>query len=591
MRGRRLRPSRALRSLRRFVRNDQVILTVLALVVGTVSGGAIVVFRETIALVQGLAFGSGTDYLHEHAATLPWWRLLLAPALGGLAVGLFVHFALPGRRPHGVADAIEASALRGGRMALPGGIGAALASAASLGVGASVGREGPAVHLGATLGAWLAARLHLTRPLSRTLLGCGAAAAVAASFNAPIAGALFANEVIVGHYALSAFAPIVMASVTGTMVSRAVYGDFPAFIVEEHAIASAWEFPAFAGLGLAGAVVALLFMRGIPLAERAARRLPGPPWLRPAAGGLVVGLLALAFPHVLGVGYGPTDDALKGVYPLALLVALLAAKLAATVASVGFGFAGGVFSPSLVLGAMMGGAYGAVAANLFPALPGDPAAYTLVGMGTVAAAVLGAPISTILIVFEMTGDYTLTVAAMVAVVIASAIVRQVYGPSIFHVQLAARGLDPTGGFQAALLRQTRVADVMARRAELVTADVALPELRSALQMSASGGLFVLREDGSLLGTVGLADLADVAFDPEVDDLVRAGDVARLHPPVLRPGDDLETALKLMRDTGESHVAVVAEGEPAAFLGAVHERDVLDAWNRALVEARAEEHGH
>ena len=351
------------------------------MVVGSAAGGAVIAFREAIAFVQMGFYGSGAERLSIHAQDLAWWHVVLAPAAGGLLIGLFVRYAMPDRRPHGVADAIEANALRGGRMSAATGLKAALVNAASIGVGASVGREGPAVHLGAALGGWLAARLHLTRSLSRTLLGCGVAAAVAASFNAPIAGALFASEVVLGHYALSAFAPIVIASVTGTAVSRAYFCDFPAFVIADHAITSFWEFPSFVVLGILAGVTAIVFMQGIMLAASAAEKSPLPAWLRPVAAGLMVGGIAVVFPQVLGVGYGATEAALGLAFPLGLILAVGVAKIAATAISLGFGFGGGVFSPSLVIGAMLGGAYGMVVGDMFPAVSLAAGAYTVVGMG------------------------------------------------------------------------------------------------------------------------------------------------------------------------------------------------------------------
>jgi len=223
---------------RRLRGNDQIMLSVMALLVGAAAGGGALVFRLGIGLVQRVFYGSSEEYLYRIAAELPWWQLLLAPTLGGLLIGLFVRFVMPGRRPLGVADVIEASALRGGHMRLASGMGAAAISAASIGVGASVGREGPVVHLGASLASWLARQLRLSRSQQLTLLGCGVAAAIAASFNVPIAGVLFALEVVVGHYALSAFAPIVISSVVATLISRAYFGAFPAFTMSEHHIVS-----------------------------------------------------------------------------------------------------------------------------------------------------------------------------------------------------------------------------------------------------------------------------------------------------------------------------------------------------------------
>ncbi|MEX2408787.1 MAG: chloride channel protein, partial [Rhodovibrionaceae bacterium] len=246
---------------KRIFRNDQVILSALAVAIGGLAGLGAILFRLGIDAVQWGALGFWGEQVVSGAAQQPWWRLILAPTLGGLVIGLAIHFFMPGRRPQAVADVIEASALNGGRMSLRNGVKAALISAGSIGVGASVGREGPVVHMGGVIGSFVARRLHLGRRLTRTLLGCGVASAVAASFNAPIAGVFFALEVVVGHYALSAFAPIVIAAVVGTLVSRAHYGDFPAFIlVQNYEIASFWEFPAFVLLGVAGAIAALAFM-------------------------------------------------------------------------------------------------------------------------------------------------------------------------------------------------------------------------------------------------------------------------------------------------------------------------------------------
>ena len=210
---------------RRLRRNDHLVVSALAAVIGLSAGYGAILFRTAIDAVQRAAYGSGSDHVIALAATLPWWQRLIVPVIGGLVIGLFVHFVLRGRRPQAVADVIEACAVRGGRMRLRDGIAQALASAASIGAGASVGREGPVVHLAATMSSWLGQRVGLGRPQMLTLLGCGVASGVAASFNAPIAGVFFALEVVVGHYGLAAFAPVVVAAVIGTMISRAHFGD------------------------------------------------------------------------------------------------------------------------------------------------------------------------------------------------------------------------------------------------------------------------------------------------------------------------------------------------------------------------------
>jgi len=565
-------------------------LSILALLVGAGVGGAVIIFREGISLVQTLVYGTGSERLFQHVEQLPWWQVLLAPTVGGLVIGLMVKHLMDHGRPEGVADVIEASALKGGRMSGLAGLKAALINAVSIGFGASVGREGPAVHFGAALGGWLAGSLHMTRSVSRTLLGCGAAAAVAASFNAPIAGALFASEVVIGHYALSAFAPIVIASVAGTAVSRYYFGDFPAFTIPEHAIQSMWEFPAFVVLGVLTGFAAMAFMHGVMLANNLAVRLPVPQWLKPSIGGLVLGVMALWYPQVLGVGYGSTEAAVMAALPLGLMISICLAKMAATAISLGFGFGGGVFSPSLVIGAMFGGVFGTIITQVSPTETVGTGAFTILGMGAMAAAVLGAPISTALIIFEMTNDYALTLALMISVVTASLITRKFHGGSFFTWQLERRGYDLRDGYEMALLRGLKMSDISTGMGELVTPGVGLPEIRLMLQKSTAGELFVVEEEGRLHGTITIADMGQFAFDSEIDDLITAIDVARPHPPVILASDDLETALKVMRNSGEDYIAIVEDKESMHYRGSVRESQVMSAYNRALVESRREERG-
>ena len=577
--------------LRRLGRNDQVILSVLSLIIGIAAGMAAIGFREAIDLVQRASFGFGGETVATLAGALPWWQLLLVPALGGLAVGLFVTYLMPEKRPLGVPQVIEASALHGGRMSLTSGIKAAVVSSASIGFGASVGREGPMVHLGASLAAWVARRLHLGRSLSRTLLGCGVASAIAASFNAPIAGVFFALEVVIGHYGLSAFAPIVIAGVTGTLVSRYYYGDSPAFVLpEEHVIASVLEFPAFALLGAVSAVAAIIMMHSIFFTQDMFKKTPIPPWCQPAIGGLLVGAIAIFYPEVLGVGYEATNAALMEDYTLALLMTLVVAKTAATALSLGAGFGGGVFSPSLFLGAMIGGCFGHLATDVFPHLSSGHGAYTMIGMGAVAGAVLGAPISTILMIFELTSDYKLTIAVMIATVIASVITQALYGRSFFALQLERQGVSIKGGQDITLLKALTIEGLMDRKYDTVAPDTRLPVVRQRLLEAKYGELFVVDSDGKLVGTIIFSDLRDTAVDTSHDAEWAASDVARKHPAVLRAADDLATAVELFGASGEIHLPVVDERDSAKLIGVAHEHEVVLAYHRALQRLRDEERG-
>lgn len=586
----RLRNRRIFTGLRRALKGEQLILSLLALVVGSLVGAVAIVFREALLFIQKLGFGSSDEAVHYFLQNLPAWHLIVVPTLGGLVIGLFVYRFMPERRVLGVADVIDAAAFHDGRMSVAGGFKAALVNVVSLGCGASLGREGPVVHMGATIGSWLTRVLHLRRSAARTLLGCGVASAVAASFNAPLAGALFAHEVALGHYALTAFAPIVLASVSGTILTRLYFGHDVSFLIPAHEIASFLEFPAFALLGVCAGILSILVVRSVGLTQKFIGSTKLPLWARPALAGLAVGIMAVGYPQIVGVGYGAINDALYEVYSWSLLSQLLVVKAVLVVLCLGLGFGGGVFSPALFLGAMLGGAFGLTATALLPHLSSGHGAYTLVGMGAVAAAMLGAPISTTLIIFELTGDYELTIAVMVASVIASMIADHAQGGSFFGWQLRQRGLSHRWGREVNLLRSLKVVDVMSKQFATVLPDEPLSRLREKLINAPYGELFVLDVEGKLVGTITLADLRHAAFDPDIGDDVTAIQLARVEPPVVCREDSIEHAIRLMEQTGDEHLPVVASDDDRLMIGFVHEKDAMMAYNRGLLELHSEDRG-
>ncbi len=583
--------SRVNRRLGRAVKDKQLYLSLLAIVVGTVSALGAVVFREAIEFFQMGFFGSPSANLASLVSSLPTWQVVATPVIGGLFVGLLVRYCVSDQRCHGVAEVIEASAIRGGRMKVRDGIASAVISGLSIGSGASVGREGPAVQLGATLASALNGPLKLDRSQSRIMLGSGVAAAIAASFNAPIAGVFFAHEVIIGHYALPAFAPVAIAAITGTVISRIYFGDFPAFIITSHDITSFLELPAFALLGAVCAVVAVCFIRLVPLVQHFYAKLNVPKILMPAIGGLMIGILAIWFPEIMGVGYEATNRALNEEYDLKPLVTLAFIKVTATVICLGSGFGGGVFSPSLFVGAMIGGAFGILAAIPFPELASSLGSYSITGMGAMAAAVLSAPISTTLMIFELTGDYRLTIAVLVAVVCATVITRVTHGPSYFLWMLASRGVDLAGGHDVGMLAQPKLATLIRQDHVTLNQGESLSFLREKLITAPNGEVFV-ENKGVFVGRLMLSDLGPSAFDDRFDDEKTVGQLVKRTERFVYQHYTLEQVAEVFSRGEDSLLAVLDNAEGQRIMGCVHERDIMRAhisYIQALERLRLEEH--
>lgn len=520
-----------------FLSSKQPQLWLISLIVGLFVSVAAVVFREFIGLVQYLWLTDRSENVASAARLVPWYVVLLTPAIGGLLVGYALTF-LEAKRTSGAADVIEARARGGRNLAFWPGIWSAIITASSLGFGASAGREGPMVHLGATISSSIGHALRIPAWGQRTLLACGVASAISASFNAPIAGALFAHEVILGHYAMRSFVPIVISSVAGTILSRQWFGEAAAFIIPNFHITSYWEFPAFALLGVVCALVGIFFQFSMIGSDYVARNITMPLWLRPAVGGLLIGAIAIFLPEILGVGYEATDMALHNKLPLIMLFALLAAKTLATSITLASRFGGGIIAPSLYLGAMAGGAFGLIAAGIFPDLASSQGIYSLLGMGGVAAAVIGAPISTTVMMFELTGGYDLTVALLLTVSISAGLNQAIHGRSFFQWQLEARGLLVQDGPHKLLVNSTHVSDFMTPLEE--------------------------------------------SEEPPPHDL--EGDV-----PALTPTDTLEHALRIFDQGGHARLAVIDSKDNTKIIGWANQVVALRYFNKALIDASEEEH--
>lgn len=489
-----------------------------AVIIGAGAAYGVIAFRMAIDAVSMIAFGATEKTMITGARVLADERAWAAPVIGGMVVAALLYLGkrvgwLDDGRAHGVADVIEARAVKNGRVSLRAGIASAFVSAVALGAGASAGREGPAVHIGATIASFLDRHFHFTSKDRRTLLGCGAAAAVAASFNAPIAGVLFALEVILGNYALSVFGPIAAASASAVIVTRIHLGDFPAFLTPSYGPAGSIDVPLSAILGVLCGFIASAFILGVERTTRLVRSIAErhglPYYLLPVIAGVAIGFIGVFRPEIFGVGYEVVTLSLAGAYALEVLVLILALKIVATVITLSCRFGVGVFSPGLVIGVLAGAAYGDALAQLFPGLAASPIYYAMVGMGAAAGAILGAPISTTLIAFELTGEYGITLSLMVAVAIATLITQSLSGRTYFQLQLSRRGYDLSEGPQGVILQTIRVRDVMEKmppgappldeKADRLEAAQSLGQALALLEDLGEAGLPVVDVEANVIG--------------------------------------------------------------------------------------------
>jgi CIC family chloride channel protein len=562
---------------------EHTFMVVLAVMIGGLGGLGAVAFRFLIKVVQRAAWGSWT-YNLTLVTSRPWpWRWL-APALGGLLVGALVHFMAREAKGHGVPEVMEAVALRSGFIRARLVTVKSLASAICIGTGGSVGREGPIVQIGAALGSTIGQWLRISGARLRTLAGCGAAAGIAATFNAPVAGALFAVEVILGDFGVSQFSPIVISSVMATVVSRHFLGDFPAFEVPTYLMESAWELPLYMLLGLLAAIAAQVFIRVLYGIEDLMEALPVKPWLLPAIGGLAVGAIGLIFPQVLGVGYETINHALNGELTLGLLIVLLVAKLLATSVTLGSGGSGGIFAPSLFLGAMSGGFLGNVAHHLYPGATATSGAYALVGMGAVVAGTTHAPITAILIIFELTSDYKLIIPLMASCIIASLVSTRLKRESIYTMKLYRRGADLFRGREVNVLRSLHVQDVMDDKLATLTAETPLTELVEQLADSPHSYYYTTDSAGDLNGVISLAELRHALLDPDTfSEVAVVGNLARTDVPSVTPDQDLDTVMRIFGGKDREELPVVEAVDSNRLVGVVNRRHLIDAYGRELMK--------
>ncbi|MFW7268096.1 chloride channel protein [Gluconacetobacter sp. Hr-1-5] len=569
------------RLLRALVRADELWLVVLAACVGCGAGVLVSVMNHATLLAHRLLFAApGEGRISGLAAIIPL-RAVLVPTLGGLALGLlgiFIARWAPGRP----VDPIEANALHGGRMSMRDSAIVALQTVLSNAVGASVGLEAGFSQIGAATGSRLGRMFRVRREDLRLLVGCGAAGAIGAAFDAPLAGAFYAFELVIGTYSLANLAPVAAASICAIGVTRLLHSAAPGVTVVLPAILRVDDYLPIATLGIVAALLGVGLMYCVTLAEALFRRSGLPAWMRPAVGGLVVGLLALVSPTVMSSGHWAMRIALEHDYPTGWLLALLAMKALASSVSIGSGFRGGLFFASLYLGVLTGAAFGGILA-LISATPLSAELCALVGMSAMAVAVVGAPMTMVFLALEMTGSLPLTAAVLVASVIASLTVRRTFGYSFATWRFHLRGESIRSAVDIGWIRTLTVGRMMRQDVKTLCQDTTVQAARCVFPLGSAQRIVLVDQAGRYVGLVQVPDLyVDTALPDET--LSR---FAQYRDQMLVPQMNLRDAIARFEQAESDALVVVDSTEGRQVRGMLTEQHALRRYSEELDRSRRE----
>lgn len=569
----------------------EIVLVTLAVGVGVSTGLGAVLFIKLLAQINALSaalqsrLGSTTG-------------LLVGMAAAGLIVGYMVERWAVEAKGHGVPEVMEAVAVRGGRIRPRVAAIKVLASSITIGAGGSAGREGPIVQVGSTIGSTVAQWLRLPGEHVQTLVACGAAAGIAATFNAPIAGSIFALEVILGRFTIRHFGLVVLGSVSGSVVSRIFLSDQPAFSVPAYPLNNLGELFVYFVLAVLSAFLAVIIIRLLYAAEGVFDHWRVPLALKAGLGMVATGLMALVLPgrEVLGPGLHLIGETISNEFnlPLGLMFALLGLKLLATIATLGTGNSGGVFAPSLFMGATLGGIVGTVGQMLWPEVVLHPGAYAIVGMAATFSGAARAPITAVLIVFEMSGDYKLILPLMMATVVSTLIAEKLFAESIYTLKLKLKGIQLQNGRDEDILGGLLVSEVMNEDIESIPDTVTLAELSRRFSHSHHHGFPVLDKADRLVGIVTLSDMEKaIAEQWPPDTLVTAVCTPRNDLIIAYLDQTIGEALRQMGGIGLGRIPVVSRQEPDKLLGIIRRGDIVNAYNvgltrRAIVQQRVQQ---
>ncbi len=575
-------------ALKREVRSNEIVQLVACAFIGSVVGISVTIIRTLVQLLQKVAFSISGGGQLSTGLGIDHMRIIFIPAIGGLILG---GLALAARRSGAgdIVDPIEANALHGGRMSFADSVRLTVSTMISNAAGASLGMEAGYTQFGSGVFSAVGGYFSLRRSDRRIFVTAGAAAAIAAAFNAPFAGAFYGFELILGSYSPAALAPVMAAAVCGTLSER-ILGEAEPLVTLPIAAQLQWNsYLLFAVMGVLAAGLGVLAMTTVTATERTLKDFKVPDWMRPCAGGIVLSAIALFFPQVLGSGLSGIQYHFAVPEEFLPLLVLLAAKLLASAISVGSGFRGGLFSSSLFLGCVFGGVFARASGYFDPSLGAQYPAFLLVGMGATAAAIVGAPFTMIFLVLETTQDFPMTIGVIVSVIASATIVRLTFGYSFSTWRFHVRGLTLRGAYDVGWLADLSVARLMRSDPKVAPTNMSLRSLRAKYPPGSAKQIFATAPDGHYAGWV---DLAQV-HDPELDEVMDAGVVADFvqQPHIfLLPSENIRTALKRFEEGQCEALPVLSARADPRVVGYVTEAYALRRYTQELERRNSAELG-
>jgi len=561
---------------------EHTFMIIIAIIIGLLAGYAAIGIRALIEAISLLSFSGSGNYL-ENVISTHWYWIILIPAIGGLIVGPLIYFFAPEAKGHGVPEVMQAILLKGGSIRPRVAIVKAVASAITIGTGGSVGREGPIIQIGSALGSSVGQFFKLPSSRLKTLVGCGAAAGIAAAFNAPIAGALFAVEIILMDFAVAQFSPIVISAVMATVISHSYEGNLAAFTVPAYEYVSPYEIGFYFVLGAISGLVSYLFIKVLYFAEEYFdEKVNIPEYLKPIIGGLVIGLIALVFPQVMGVGYDTINVALHGDMVWYIAIALIFVKIFATSITLGSGGSGGIFAPSLFMGAMLGGFFGYFVHYLFPDITAGPGAYALVAMGGLVAGTTRAPVTAIIIVFELTNDYNIILPLMVTVVISTILSSKLTRESIYTLKLVLRNIFIKEGTASNIMETIFVKEVYTTDFDTINISDNFSEVVNKVVQGRGRKFPVIDSKNNLKGVILVSTIKDYLFEKdELQNLLIASDLLSPNFTTATLEDNCGTVLDKMKKYNFEGLPIVDSKNNHQLIGMIWRRDIQDAYDKAI----------